>query len=477
MNTETSAPSSRLLLWLVAIGFFMQTLDATIVNTALPAMARSLGESPLRMQAVVVSYALAMATVIPATGWLADRFGTRRVFMLAIVLFALGSGACAMSRTLTELTASRILQGTGGAMLLPVGRLTVLRAFPREKFLEAMSFVAIPGLIGPLVGPTLGGWLVQYASWHWIFLINLPVAAVGLWTTLRFMPDFRGSDLTRFDLSGYVMLVVAMLAISIALDGVGSLGLQHAVVVALLMMGLAALAAYWLHALRTPAPLFPPSLFKIQTFRVGLLGNLFARIGSGAMPYMIPLLMQLAMGYSPSHAGMLMLPMALAGMGMKRVVTRIVVRLGYRRVLVFNTLALGLMIASFALMTPSQPLWLRILQLAAFGAVNSMQFTAMNTVTLKDLGPGHASSGNSLMSMVQMLGMSLGVSVAAALLSTFSGWFGAVDAGPQAVSVFRGALVTIGVLTMTSAAIFWQLADDSHRVPERADTADPGQAS
>ena len=195
------------------------------------------------------------------------------------------------------------------------------------------------------------------------------------------------------------------------------------------------------------------------------------------MPYMIPLLMQLAMGYSPSHAGMLMLPMALAGMGMKRVVTRIVVRLGYRRVLVFNTLALGLMIASFALMTPSQPLWLRILQLAAFGAVNSMQFTAMNTVTLKDLGPGHASSGNSLMSMVQMLGMSLGVSVAAALLSTFSGWFGAVDAGPQAVSVFRGALVTIGVLTMTSAAIFWQLADDSHRVPERADTADPGQAS
>ena len=477
MSSQPRDPSSRLLLWLVAIGFFMQTLDATIVNTALPSMARSLGESPLRMQAVVVAYALAMATVIPATGWLADRFGTRRIFMLAIVLFALGSAACAASRTLTELTLARILQGTGGAMLLPVGRLTVLRAFPREKFLEAMSFVAIPGLIGPLIGPTLGGWLVDFASWHWIFLINLPVGLIGLWATQRYMPDFRSSDLARFDLSGFAMLVVAMLCISLALDGMGALGLQHAMVVALLMIGLAALAAYWLHALRTPAPLFPPSLFKIRTFRVGLLGNLFARIGSGAMPYMIPLLMQLAMGYSPAQAGMLMLPVALAGMGMKRVVTRIVLRLGYRRVLVSNTLALGVLIVSFALMTPDQPLWLRVVQMAVFGAVNSMQFTAMNTVTLKDLTPANASSGNSLMSMVQMLGMSLGVSVAAALLSAFSAWLGVGETGPQSLAVFRGALVAIGVLTMAAAAIFWQLADDHRGVPERGDTADPGQAS
>lgn len=478
MTSEPREQPTRLLLWLVAVGFFMQTLDSTIVNTALPSMARSLGESPLRMQAVVVAYALAMATVIPATGWLADRFGTRRIFMLAITLFALGSAACAASRTLTELTLARILQGCGGAMLLPVGRLTVLRAFPRERFLEAMSFVAIPGLIGPLIGPTLGGWLVEVSSWHWIFLINLPVALIGLWATLRYMPDFRGSELARFDLSGYVMLVVAMLSISVALDGIGALGLQHAVVVALLMFGLAALASYWLHALRTPAPLFSPSLFQLQSYRVGLLGNLFARIGSGAMPYLIPLLMQLAMGYSPAQAGMLMLPMAIAGMGMKRVVTRIVQRFGYRRVLLLNTLALGLMIASFALMTPGQPLWLRVLQMGVFGAINSMQFTAMNTVTLKDLNPAHASSGNSLMSMVQMLGMSLGVSVAAALLSTFSNWLGAGPTpGPQSLGVFRGALVTIGMLTMAAATIFWQLSDDSRRAATPADTADPGQAS
>ncbi len=206
--------SPRLLLWLVAIGFFMQTLDSTIVNTALPAMARSLGESPLRMQAVVVSYALTMAAVIPATGWLADRFGTRRVFALAIALFTLGSAACAAAPSLTLLTAARVLQGVGGAMLLPVGRLAVLQAFPRERFLEAMSFVAIPGLVGPLIGPTLGGWLVEVASWHWIFLINLPVGLLGLLATRRHMPNLRAAQAGRFDLGGYLLLVLAMVSSS-----------------------------------------------------------------------------------------------------------------------------------------------------------------------------------------------------------------------------------------------------------------------
>ena len=462
-----SPASPRLLLWLVAIGFFMQTLDATIVNTALPAMARSLGESPLQMQAVVVAYALTMAVVIPATGWVADRFGTRRVFFLAIVLFTAGSAACAAAPSLPALVAARVLQGLGGALLLPVGRLAVLRAFPRERFLEAMSFVTIPGLIGPLLGPTLGGWLVEAASWHWIFLINLPVGLAGALATLRFMPDARSTQPGRFDGAGYALLVVAMLAISLALDGLGGLGLRHALVVLLLVLGLATLAAYWLHALRVPAPLFAPRLFGIQSFRVGLLGNLFARIGSGAMPYLIPLLMQLTMGYSPSQAGLLMLPVALAGMAVKRVTTPVIQRFGYRQVLLGNTALLGLMIASFALMTPGQPLALRVLQMALFGAVNSMQFTAMNTVTLKDLDAAGAAGGNSMLSMVQMLGMSLGVSVAAALLGTFTSWLGVTpDGRAQALAAFRAALVVIGLLTIGSAAIFWQLAPEPvHKVP------------
>lgn len=204
--------SLRILLWLVSIGFFMQTLDGTIVNTTLPAMARSFGESPLRMQSVVVAYSLTMAMLIPASGWLADRFGTRRVYMLAIALFVVGSVTCAAAQSLNQLVAARVLQGLGGALLLPVGRLAVLRAFPRDRFLHAMSVIAIPGLVGPLIGPTLGGWLTQVASWHWVFLINIPVGLLGLAATLRYMPDITQPAPKRFDLTGYLYLAFGMVS-------------------------------------------------------------------------------------------------------------------------------------------------------------------------------------------------------------------------------------------------------------------------
>lgn len=437
----------------------MQMLDSTIVNTALPSMAVSLRQSPLHMQAVVVAYSLTMAAIIPATGWLADRYGTQRIFLLAILLFTLGSAACVFSSQLQWLVAARILQGMGGAMLMPVGRLVVLRSHPREKFLEAMSFVLIPGLIGALIGPTLGGWLVETWSWHWIFLINIPVGIAGTLVTLRFMPNLRDNEVRRFDLSGYLLLLIAMLSISLALDGLGGLAFQHATVIVLMVMGLAALTTYWLHALKASAPLFSPSLFAIDSYRVGILGNLFARVGSGAMPFLVPLFMQLGMGFSPVQAGMLMLPMALANVGVKRAITRVIQHFGYRRTLLVNTLLLGIMIAGFALMWREQPLWLRIVQLACFGAVNSMQFSAMNTVTLKDLDTACASSGNSMLSMVQMLGMSLGVTCGAALLTTFADWTG--SGGLAEVPAFRAAFVMIGVLTMVSAGIFWQLPEDA----------------
>ncbi|KAF1024074.1 MAG: putative transport protein HsrA [Paracidovorax wautersii] len=449
------------LLWLVAVAFFMQTLDATIVNTALPSMAASLQESPLRMQSVVIAYSLTMAMPIPASGWVADRFGTRRVFLFSIALFTLGSVACALSHTLTQLVASRVLQACGGSLLLPVGRLSVLRNYPRDKFLQAMSFVAIPGLIGPLMGPTLGGWLVEVLSWHWIFLINLPVDVVGWIATQRYMPDSRSVLPPRFDFSGFVLLSIAMVSISLALDGLAGIGMQHALVMVLMIGGFAGLAAYWLHALRHPQPLFPPQLFSIGSFRVGLLGNLFARIGSGSMPFLIPLLLQVALGYSPMQAGMMMLPVALASMGMKRFATPLIRSQGYRRVLVGNTLLMGTLIACFALFGPATPLAGKIVLLGLFGAVNSLQFTAMNTVTLKDLDAAGASSGNSMLSMVQMLAMSLGVTVAAALLATFEQWLGGLG-GYGTLDVFRATFIGIGVATAASGWIFWQLAADDH---------------
>ncbi len=446
----------RMLLWLVALGFFMQTLDATIVNTALPAMAASLGESPLRMQSVVVAYSLTMAMLIPATGWMADRFGTRRVYVGAIVLFVLGSVLCAVASSLNLLVAARVVQGLGGALLLPVGRLVVLRTFPRERFLQAMSFVAMPGLVGPLVGPTLGGWLVEVASWHWIFLINVPVGVIGALATLRYMPVPAPVSTGRFDLAGYLMLAFGMVALSLALDGLSGLGLRQASVLLMMIFGLASLTAYWLHALRRPDPLFSPRLFQVGSLRIGLLGNLFSRLGSSCMPFLIPLLLQVTMGYSPAQAGMMMLPVALASMSMKKLTTPLILRHGYRRVLTVNTLLVGLTMASFAFASPDQPLTVRIVQLALFGAVNSMQFTAMNTLTLKDLEPAMASSGNSMLSMVQMLAMGMGVAAAGAVLAAFTAHFG-MD-GAQTLQTFRATFACMALITMASAGIFWQLA-------------------
>ncbi len=452
--------SSRILLWLVAIGFFMQTLDSTIVNTALPSMARSLGESPLRMQAVVIAYALTMAILIPASGWIADRFGVKRAYLGAIVVFVIGSLACGLSSTMTQLVVSRVVQGAGGAMLLPVGRLAVLRAYPRDQFLKAMSFVAIPGLIGPLIGPTLGGWLSEAASWHWVFLINIPIGTIGFIASVRYMSDSVPQGSARFDFTGYLLVAIGMAAISAALAGIGDLGLRGAIVLILLVFGLASLCAYWLHAARADSPLFSPDLFRVRTYGIGLIGNLFARLGISSMPFLLPLVLQVSLGFSPLEAGVAMLPITIAALTMKRLVTPLIAQFGYRNVLVTNTLLVGAMIASFGLMTPEQPAGLRVLQLFSLGAVNSLQFTAMNTVALKDLGPLQASSGNGLLSVVQMLAMSLGVAVAAALLSTFSAAF-ADHAQADALRAFHATFVCIGIMTCASAWIFWQLASDT----------------
>ncbi len=452
----------------------MQTLDTTIVNTALPSMATSLGERPSRMQAVVVAYTLTMAMLIPATGWLADRFGTRRLFMSAIGLFVAGSICCAFSQSLAQLVASRVLQGLGGALLMPVGRLAVLRAFPKDKFLRAMSYVTMPALVGPLLGPTLGGLLVQIAEWPWIFWINVPVGLVGLFAAYIYMPDSREPVPQPFDRAGYALLAFGMVSVSLALDGLAGLGMRAVTIRVLLIFGLASIAAYCLHALRRPQPLFSPELFRLPTFRVGVFGNLFARIGCGSMPFLIPLLFQVGLGYSPFEAGLMMLPMAIAGLSAKPLATWLIKRLGYRRLLIANTLLLGVVIASFASITPQQPLWLRIVQLTIFGYINSTQFTAMNTVTLKDLQGRLASAGNSLLSMVMMLSMGFAVATAGALLANFEDYFGTEAHGGGGASAhtllaFHATFIAAGLLTVASAWIFWQLSATDDREAEKAD--------
>ena len=460
------ALTARWVPWVVAIAFFMQSLDGTILNTALPAMAQDLAEDPLRMQGVIISYMLTVALLIPASGWIADRFGTKKIFFGAILLFSIGSLLCALSPNLTLLIASRVIQGLGGALMLPVGRLVVLRAYPRSELVRIMGFITIPGLLGPLMGPTTGGWMVQYLSWHWIFLVNLPVGLIGCYAVWKFIPDLRGTERTRFDGVGFLLFGASMVLITIAMEGLGELHLPHLRVMLLLVAGMACLAAYWLRAGRIDYPLFSPSLFKTRTFAVGILGNLFARLGGGALPFLVPLLLQVALGYSPSQAGMSMLPLSAAAMLAKSVARPLIERLGYRIILTGNTLFLGIMLAAMGLVSEATPYWLLLAMLALLGAINSLQFTAMNTVTLIDLDDASASSGNSLLSVVAQLSLGLGVACAGALLGGFTAEVGN-DGVDTVLGAFQLTFVTVGVMAMLAATIFSQLSKEDGRRAKR----------
>jgi EmrB/QacA subfamily drug resistance transporter len=465
MPTSTQNLDARTLRWLpwvVAIAFFMQSLDGTILNTALPAMARSLNEDPLRMQSVVIAYMLTVALLIPASGWIADRFGIKRIFFGAILLFSIGSLLCALSGSLGLLVAARVIQGLGGALMVPIGRLIVLRAYPRSELVRIMSFITVPGLLGPLMGPTVGGWMVEYLSWHWIFLINIPVGLIGCYAVNALVPDLPGGARTRFDGVGFVLFGASMVLITIALEGLGELHLPHMRVVLLLFGGLACLAAYWLRAGNIGYPLFGPSLFRIRSFAVGIFGNLFARLGSGALPFLVPLLLQVALGYSPSKAGMSMIPLAVAAMISKSLARPLIERLGYRVVLTSNTLLLGILLASLSLVDGGTPYWLLLIHLGLMGAVNSLQFTAMNAVTLIDLDDDSAASGNSLLSVVAQLSLSLGVACAAALLGGFTD---DVSTGEVSgvLAAFQLTFLSVGVLSMLAAGIFLQLSPKEKR--------------
>nr|WP_322014213.1 multidrug transporter subunit MdtD [Paraburkholderia sp. J12] len=439
--------SQTALLWIVAAGFFMQALDTTIVNTALPSIAHSLGVKPLVMQPVIVAYTLTMAMLTPASGWLADRFGTRRVYFAAILIFVLGSLCCAGAHTLGQLVLARVLQGVGGSMLLPIGRLAVLRSVSGEQYVSALAMISVAGQVGPIVGPTLGGWFVEAISWHWIFLINVPIGAVGLFAVQRYLPRTTSSAAPPFDVAGCALLSLCMIAFSLAVD-VPMPTHRAAWSTALFALGVATALAYVPYARRRRNPLFKLALFSEPNFSVGLIGNLVCRIGSSAVPFLVPLLMQLELGYTPLHSGLMMLPAALAGTVAKRWIAPLIRRYGYDTFLLVNTLIVGSSIVAFALISRGTPLAVQIAVLAIFGAANSMQFAAMNSITLKDLSHEDAGSGNSLFSMVQMLAMGLGVSIGGALVTLFADQWGTVALG------FRASFACVGVITLLSALIF-----------------------
>lgn len=455
MNSQNA--TVRWQLWIVAFGFFMQALDTTIVNTAIPSMARDLNVSPLNMHSVIVSYVLTVAITLPISGWLADRFGVRNIFFCAIVLFSIGSLLCAFSTSLDQLVMARVVQGVGGAMMVPVGRLTVMKIVPREQYMSAMTFVTTPGQIGPLLGPALGGILVQYASWHWIFLINIPVGIIGAIATLTLMPNYT-MQTKRFDFLGFVLLAVGMATLTLALDGQRSTGGSPLLLGALILVGVFSLLFYLMHGRNNDNALFSLKLFDNRIYSIGLLGSFTGRIGSGMLPFMTPIFLQVGLGYSPFHAGLMMIPMVLGNMGTKRVVVRIVNLFGYRNALVGATIALALVVLLFPAVALLGWVWMLPVVLLLQGMVNAIRFSSMNTLTLKELPDDLASSGNSLLSMIMQLSMSIGVTVAGLLLGSFA--HGAVTNSAAAHQTFIYTYLCMALVIVLPALVFWRVPKD-----------------
>ncbi len=448
--------SKRLLPWLVAVAFFMESLDTTILNTAVPAIAAALKVAPLSLKSVLASYTLSLAVFIPISGWMADRFGTRRVFASAIGVFTLGSLLCGLSSNIHVLVGCRMLQGFGGAMMVPVGRLTLVRTFAKSELVRAMSFVAIPSLIAPMLGPVAGGMIVGYFHWRVIFFVNIPIGLIGLYMVYLHLPDYREAQTNPLDVSGLVLFGSGVGLLSYVLEVFGEHTLGAAELVGMLAIAAVLLATYGFRAARTRFPLLRLSLFRLRTFRAAVSGSFFTRLGIGGIPFLFPLLYQVGLGFTPIQSGMLLMPQAAAAMLMKVTMPTILARLGYRGVLISNTVILGVMILFFATIGVNTPVWLIALQAFGFGFFTSLQYTSMNTLVYADVPQEQTSSASTIASTMQQMSISFGVATASLATAFFvPDRFHSSPA--EMIHGIHKAFLVLGTLTVLSTTIFGDL--------------------
>ena len=454
-------PRLRLLIPLViACGFFMENLDSTILATSIPQMAASLGESPLRLNVAITSYLLSLAVFIPVSGWVADRFGARSVFCTAIGVFTLGSVLCGLATSLPMLVLTRILQGLGGAMMTPVGRLIMLRSFPKSELVTAMSYVTLPALVGPAIGPLVGGFLTTYMSWRWIFYINIPIGLIGIALAYRYAENFRAASSARFDFVGFALCGIGLAATEIALENAGRRLIPGALEAAIVAAAALSLAAYGYYARRVPDPAVDLTLFRIKTFRIAVIGGGICRTGLGAVPFLLPLMLQVPFGLSAFQSGSVTFVLAVGSMLMKSTSPPMLRAFGFRTLLVGNAVLVGFMTMALALVRADTPHWLLMSGLVVFGFFRSLQFTCMNTLGYADLTDTTVSKGSSISSVGQQLSQSFGVAIGATILALLTG-----DARPPGVGDFMPAFIAVGLLPLISIAFFARLSrEDGHQV-------------
>ena len=451
--------SSRVLVPLVvACAMFMQNLDSTVIATALPTIARSLGESPLRLNVAITCYLLSLAVFIPISGWTADRFGARRVFSLAIVVFTLGSIACGISNSLPTLVAARILQGMGGALMVPVGRLVLLRTVAKSDLVRAMSYVSVPALIGPVLGPPVGGFIVTFASWRWIFFINIPIGVLGIILVNLLVGDLKETGRRPFDLAGFALTGIGLASLAFGFENVGRGALPNIVVIALLAIGAVCLAFYVHHAYRVSHPIIDLALLKIPTYAMASIGGFLFRMGLGALPFLLPLMLQVGFGLSALNSGMLTFASAAGAMLMKTSAVRVLRTLGFRVVLVGDALISAAFLFGYSLFRPSTPHLVIFLALLAGGFFRSLQMTSINTLSYADVPPAMLSRATSLTSMAQQLSQTAGVATAALMLHTILTLRGGTA---LAATDFYPVFIGIAMISLLSVPFFLRMSPDA----------------
>lgn len=443
---------------IVACALFMQNLDGSIIATALPAMSRAFGADPLHMNVALTSYLVSLAIFIPASGWAADRFGSKTVFRAAIAVFTLGSVLCGRAETLPFLVAARVLQGAGGAMMVPVGRLILLQSVAKPQLLAAMAWLTVPSLIGPVVGPPLGGLIVTYADWRWIFDINIPIGLVGIVLASRYMPDVRGPTPAQFDGRGLLLSGAALSTLMFGLETVGRGLLPVAVTAGLLGVGLLAAAGYAWHAARTDSPLLDFRLMRIPTFAVSVISGSLFRVGIGAIPFLLPLMLQLGFGQSPVQSGFTTFASSVGALAMKPITQTVLRWFGFRSTLVWNGALSAALLAGCAAFDPAWSTAGIVAVLLVGGFARSLQFTAYNTLAYADIPHARMSAATSLYATLQQVSLTLGITVGAAALAASAALRGHSE--PTA-SDFSAAFLVVAAMAALAAPTALRLRRDA----------------
>jgi EmrB/QacA subfamily drug resistance transporter len=446
---------TKMVPFIVSLAMFMEAVDATVINTAIPVMAVHLNVNPIDLKIALISYLLSLAIFIPISGWLADKFGIKRIFIIGLCLFTISSLFCGIAQTVLELVISRLFQGLGGSIMLPIGRLIIIRSYEKHKLLIVMNQVVMVGALGMMLGPTLGGLITHYLSWHWIFLINIPVGVLNIILAHYCLVEMRPERVHALDKVGFVLFGMGLAALTFGLSALSESTIQKSNISIIILGAIILLIIYFLHSYKVSHPVVNTQLFHFRTFRISAFGNLFARLSFGGVPFLIPLLLQINLEYSPQLSGFLLAPTALGVVIAKPISLQLLRLLGYRQFLIWNTLTMGLLLSILTLVNEQTSFFAIAFFTFMFGFLSALQYTGMNSIAYSQISELYFSSATSIISTLQQIAQSFGVAVSAILIRFFS----RNDADQTVVTMasLHHTFLAMSVFTSFSILIFMKL--------------------